>query len=484
MWHRIHVRLTALYGAALLLVLTPAAAFVYDMAVQSELDNLWARIHMTTVGITGLVDADRLAAITSADDPYRTELVARFRAIMAQEHEIASIYVFAPTDRPDRLRFVLDADVRAKPAAFGQIYDATLYADLAHGLGGPAVEHDAVKDAWGVSISGFAPVTNAAGRQVAIVGVDVDAARVDRMKARLLRVAIAMTLGALALLALAAAGVARMLRRPMARIIRGTEAIAGGDLEARVDFDRHDEFGVLGGHFDRMAAGLEERDFIRATFGRYVSEEVARKLLADKRDGLLAGEERTVSVLFSDLRGYTSLSEHLTPTAILALMNGYLEVMNAAIDAHGGCVIEFLGDGILAVFGAPDDLPEHAERAVRCAIAMRSELAKLNAAWDADGTSNAWRQIGLPTLSARIGVHTGHVVAGSLGSRVRLKYTIIGDTVNLAARLETLNTALGTDILVSGDVVAALPPDLAATAIGRGEHAVKGREQHVAVFSL
>ncbi|MCB9734743.1 MAG: adenylate/guanylate cyclase domain-containing protein [Deltaproteobacteria bacterium] len=485
LWQRIHVRLTAVYGLALLLVLTPAAVFVYHLAVDAELANLWSRLRLTAVSLAGLVDADRLAAIDAADDPYRVELVRRFTAIIEREPELASIYVFARTPDPRRLRFLVDTDVRAAPAAFGDLYDATRYDNMIAGFDHPAVDHDPVPDAWGVSISGFAPIRPSGGGPArALLGVDVDAARVDRMKARLLGVAAATYAGALALLVLASLGVARLLRRPMARIVSGTEAIAAGDLTARVAIDRDDELGVLGRHFDAMAAGLEERDFIRATFGRYVSEDVARKLLANRTGGGLAGEERRVTVLISDLRGYTRLSEHLEPPQILALMNQYLEAMNDVIDAHGGCVIEFLGDGILVVFGAPDALPDHAERATRCALAMRARLDALNDAWEGDGTAELWQARGVPRLSARIGVHTGAVVAGSLGSRVRLKYAVLGDTVNLAARLEAMNTALATDILVSQDVHDALPAELRARATPHGAQAVKGREQQVAVYSL
>ncbi|TNF29711.1 MAG: adenylate/guanylate cyclase domain-containing protein [Deltaproteobacteria bacterium] len=483
-WQRFHVRLTALYGAALLAVLTPAAVIVYDVAVDAELDNLWTRLRMSAVALAGMVDGDRLVAVKDADDPYRVELFERFRDVMSEQPELCSVYIFVRTDRPDRLRFVVDTDLRAEPAHYGELYDATIYSILERAWESPQVEREPVHDAWGVSVTGAAPIHDRAGRAVALIGVDVDAARVDRLKARLLRVAAATYLAALALLALAALGVARLVRRPVGRIVQATEAVARGDLSARTALERGDELGLIGRHFDRMASGLEERDFIRATFGRYVSEDVARKLLADRRDAILQGEDRRVTVLFSDLRGYTRLSEGLPPADVLGLMNQYLEAMNGAIDAHDGCVIEYLGDGILTVFGAPDDLQDHPERAVRCALAMREELNALNARWERDGTASAWQALGLARLSARIGIHTGHVVAGSLGSQVRLKYTILGDTVNIAARLETMNNALSTDILISDDVYRDLPAELKATAHPHGEQPVKGREQPVVVYSV
>lgn len=483
-WNRIHIRLTAVYGIALLLVLTPAAGFVYHAAVQSELENLWARIHMTSVSLGTLIDGDAVVAVDSEDAPYRVALLARLQTILAQEKEIASLFVFVPTERPDWFSFVVDVDRRREPADYGELYDSTLYPELRNALSGPAVERESVADKWGTSISGFAPIRNRLGKAVAIVGLDIDAARVDQMKERLLGIAIATYLGALCFLALAAFAVGRALRKPMIRIITGTQAIAQGNLDTRVLLERKDELGTIGQYFDRMAAGLEEREFIRATFGRYVSEDVAKKLLADRGKNAASGEERRVTILFSDLRGYSTLSENMTPNAVLTLMNHYLEAASMVVSAHGGVILEYLGDGILSVFGAPEDLPGHADRAVRCALMLRERLVKLNQEWDASGLSEPWRSRGFASLTARVGIHTGQVVAGSMGSRFRMKYTIIGDTVNIAARLEALNTTLGTDILVSREAYSECSPEVQALATPRGEHVVKGRAQPVSALSL
>lgn len=483
-WQRVPARLTIIYGTALVLVLTPAAYVVYRLAVQSELDNLWARIRMTTVALSELIDPGRLAAIDRADHPYREELKGRFGTIIAAAPELASIYVFAATERAEEVRFIVDVDVRKAPAAFGEVYNATRYHELREGWAGPTVEKEAVADDWGLSVSGFAPIRDREGRAMALLGVDVDAARIERMREQLLAVAALAYLGALVLLALAALGVARMLRTPLTRMIRGTSAIAEGDLEARVGELGRSEFGVLGRHFDLMARGLEEREQIRQVFGRYVSEDVAKKLLADGGERTRRGELREVTVLFSDLRGYSTLSEQLSPQQILALMNEYLELMNRVIANHGGCIIEYTGDGVLAVFGAPNDLDDHPEQAVRAAFAMRDSLAALNIRWEHDGTAKLWREHGIAHISARIGLHTGPVVAGSLGSKVRMKYTILGDSVNVAARLEGMNKELGSDILASETVVQRLPPDLQARSTPRGEHLVKGRQQPVKLYSF
>ncbi len=481
-WQRIHVRLTGLYGLAVLMVLTPLTALVYTLAVRGENGNLRTFIEGLVVTYAAAVDGDRLEALT-ATDPYHAELETRARSIIGATEGVATIYILAPSDVPERMRFLLDTDTRATPAAFGDLYDIRRYAALSSGVSRPVVEAEPVADKWGVSISGFAPVRNRAGAIVAVVGVDVDAARVDAIKADMLLVASVSLGAALVLLALAGVGVGRMLRNPMARIIRGTEAIAEGHLGARVGVTRGDEFGVLGGHFDRMAEGLEERDFIRAMFGRYVSEDVARRLIEERRTGLIAGEERRVTILFSDIRSYTTISERLGPQLVLGLMNQYIEAMNAVVADAGGCVLEYLGDGILAVFGAPEDLDGHEARAVQAAVAMQAALERLNGRWEADGTAVAWQGQGIARLAARIGLHTGSVVAGSIGSEIRMKYTIMGDSVNVASRIEGLNRGLGTDVLLSEETWRGLPETLRAACVDHGPQAVKGRAEPVRVFS-
>jgi len=483
-WHRIHVRLTSVYGLALVLVLGPVTVLAYHLAVDSEVEGLRTMIRGITVTYASSVDAALLQEVEGDEDPYRVLLAQRAQAVMAESPRVASMYILKATQSAGHMAFVVDSDKRAAPAVFGQLYDITDYQVLSAGVVAPVVEAEPVSDAWGISLSGFAPIRDDKGAIIAVAGIDVDAARVDLIRERMLLIALGVSGGALLLLVFAGIGVGRMLRNPMARIVAGTEAIAEGRLETRVGVQRADEFGVLGRHFDRMAEGLEERDFIRSMFGRYVSEDVAKKLLVDRRTGLLRGEERRVTVLFSDLRSYTTISERLGPTQVLGLMNQYIEAMNTVVAAHSGCVLEYLGDGLLAVFGAPEDLPGHEDLAVRCAIAMRLRLAELNPGWDADGTSEAWRAQGMDALSARIGVHTGSVVAGSIGSEIRMKYTILGDTVNVASRIEGLNKELSTEVLLSHDTWLGLTDETRTQTVSYGDHAVKGRAQCVRVYGV
>jgi adenylate cyclase len=352
------------------------------------------------------------------------------------------------------------------------------------GLRQPSVEAEPFRDEYGLTLSGYAPIRDDAGAPVALLGVDLDAARVERIKRSVLGLTLLVFGGAA--LGLLGVGwlVGRRVRRPVARLIEAAHRVEGGDYAVRVTVPRQDEFRHLGESFNHMAVRLAERTIIRETFGRYVSEAVAQRLLSQPDALRLGGVLREVTVLVSDLRGYSTVSEQLAPAQVVALLNVYLGAMNEIIDQHEGCVIEYLGDGILAVFGAPNDLPDHAAQALRCALAMRQRLEGLNTTWEETEIGPLLRAAQVFPLQARVGLHSGSVVAGNLGSATRMKFAVTGDTVNVASRLEQLNRELETSVLHSAAVQERLPPELAALAVARGARQLRGRSQPVEVFSV
>jgi class 3 adenylate cyclase len=189
----------------------------------------------------------------------------------------------------------------------------------------------------------------------------------------------------------------------------------------------------------RLAEDLELRNrFIRRLFGRYVSEEVVTGLLESPEGPRLGGEHRRVTLLMSDLRGFTPLTEGLSPEQTLRLLNSYLATMADVILAHQGTIDEFVGDGILAIFGAPLSRPDDARRAVACAVAMQGAIVGLN-------ERNA--ALGLPRLEMGVAVHTGEVIVGNIGSERRTKYGVVGSAVNRAGRIESFT--VGGQVLIS-----------------------------------
>jgi class 3 adenylate cyclase/sensor domain CHASE-containing protein len=297
---------------------------------------------------------------------------------------------------------------------------------------------------------------------------------------------IALTLAGLVFGLVILLSIDRVVLRRLARLSADVERVsASPDATLRVSVDGNDELAGLGRGINGMLGELAQaRQVLRSALGRYVSEDVARAVLAHPEGAALGGETREVTILFSDIRGYSTISERMPPAEVVELLNEYFGAISEVIEARGGVVIEFLGDAVLAVFGAPNPLPDHAERAVRTALDIGLRGEELNRGWDASGRSEVWKTHGLSALTSRIGMHTGRVVAGNLGSKTRMKYAVIGDVVNTAARIEALNEVVGTDILLTEEVRAALPPELAKRAKDHGEHVVKGRKGRVHVYTI
>jgi class 3 adenylate cyclase len=255
---------------------------------------------------------------------------------------------------------------------------------------------------------------------------------------------------------------------PLADLERAMEHVGRGDLETRCPVVSNDELGTVAEGFNRMVAGLQERERIREAFGKYVSPEVRDEILAGRVE--LAGQVREVTILFSDLRDFTPWVESRPPTEVVRDLNAYFTLMEGAIRGHGGLVLQFIGDEIEAVFGAPVAAPDHADRALHAALEMRRRLDTWNAARAGGGVS----------LAHGIGVHSGPVLAGNIGSPDRLSYALVGDAVNLASRLQSLTRELGGQILVSGDTVRRLKGSFALEALPAVH--VKGRAADVEVY--
>ncbi len=216
----------------------------------------------------------------------------------------------------------------------------------------------------------------------------------------------------------------------------------------------------------------------------YLPPELVRQLERRPERPSLGGSVREVTILFTDLAGYSTLSEDLDPAEIVAILNEYFGAMAEAIEAQGGTLLELMGDGILAVFGAPAALDDHASAALRAALGMERKLAALNRDWEASGRARLWRRHGMEAMVTRYGLQTGQVVAGNIGAQQQMKYSVIGDIVNQAARLEALNKDLDTRILMAREVYDALDNSLRGQCQAKGEHRVKGRRQPVVVYTI
>jgi adenylate cyclase len=306
-------------------------------------------------------------------------------------------------------------------------------------------------------------------RAAALPGVAAEAAPriIENMLAFIVFIVAVGTLAAIGLSLYVAGSVAG----PLGQLQGAMRHVEQGDLQARCPVVTNDEIGAVAEGFNRMVGGLRERELLKETFGKYVSREIRDEILAGRIT--LEGQAQEVTVLFADLRDFTPWVEATSPREVVRDLNAYFTEMDQAIRDHRGLVLQFIGDEIEAAFGAPVAYPAHAEMAVRAALEMRRRLR----AWNTERA-----RAGKVPLRHGIGIHTGSVLAGNIGSAERHSYALVGDPVNLASRIQSLNKEFGSDILVSGETRRLLDDrfDLEQLPAVR----VKGKSVEVEVYRL
>ncbi len=306
-------------------------------------------------------------------------------------------------------------------------------------------------------------------RSRALVGAPPDAAA-SLVADLLVLIAFVIVVGVAAALLLAVS-VSRSVAEPLGALADAMAEVERGRLDTRCLVVSNDEIGDVTDGFNQMVRGLQERVRVTEMFGKYVSREIRDEILSGRVS--LEGAQTEVTILFSDLRDFTPWVEATDPREVVRDLNAYFAEMEGAIRAHGGLVLQYIGDEIEAVFGAPVAHGEHAEQAVGAAMEMSRRLAE----WNRERA-----RAGKPPLRHGIGVHSGTVLAGSIGSPERLAYTLVGDAVNLASRLQGLTKEVGGEILVSGTTRARLADPAALVRVAAAH--VKGRSAEVEVYRV
>ena len=259
------------------------------------------------------------------------------------------------------------------------------------------------------------------------------------------------------------------LSRPVARLDLGMRQVAKGDYQVRLPVTSDDEMGHAAGRFNEMVEGLSEREYLRDTFGKYVSKSVATAIL-DNRDraGRIADTTAEATLMFTDIEGFTGLSERLAPAEVAAILNAYLGAVVPVIQRHGGVVNSFIGDGLFASFNLPLPCDNHAAAAIAAAIEIQRVLDEGPFA-------------GHVALRTRIGINTGTVIGVTIGTDNRLNYTLLGDAVNVASRVEQLNKQFRTRILATESTVRAAG---SSDCERLGTVDVRGHEDDVVVYRV
>ena len=307
-------------------------------------------------------------------------------------------------------------------------------------------DEEFVGDQWGLWLTANAPIRNAKNETVGAIGVDVGATEaVQRLRGLFWHGALALGISLIAAYFLASFA-AQRISQPLITIRNAVERITGGDYSKTLSLSRKDEFGEVADALNKMTLGLQQREDLKSALARYVSEDILNEVIYAGKSSELYSQRKKVTALFADVRGFTHFSEQLDPEETVAMLNDYFEKMIEAVFKNFGHLNKFMGDGLMALFGALREDEFQEAHAVQASLDMRSALRQLQEKW---ATSESRAREAMASLRIGIGINTGLAIVGNIGSKQRMEFTAIGDSINLAARLEQATPARGVDILVS-----------------------------------
>ncbi len=458
-------------------------SYFYLQSRDTMLQTVQSQLLTAAASYAGLIPGDTLLKLTTPEDMDSLEY-KQIQSILYQITQTNQDFLFAYTMRlqDDQVLFVVDSPPSddtgdgiisedEMPEPIGAVYPDPPHT-LLKGFARPSVDDTIYEDQWGWTISGYAPVLDSQGRHVGLLGIDMCADHLgdklaDIRKAGLLSLAVSGLLAVCFTMVLA-----RNITRPIKELHSGFSRVGNGDLSVSIPVQGRDELADLAGQFNEMVSELKEKQLLKSSLGKVMHKEVVSRLLTN--DLKLGGETAQASILFCDLRGFTGISEKLPPKILVSLLNDYFSLMVRIVEKNGGMVDKFIGDKLMSVFGHPNPFPGSA------ASAFQAGLEMLEACDDMNASQGLQKEL---HLENSIGLHTGLVLAGNIGSPERMEYTVIGDAVNTAARLEAKTRQLKTRLAVSSITVQELD-SVPENLIYCGEVDLEGRREKLGVYTL
>jgi len=394
------------------------------------------------------------------------------------EIDVAYIYTMRPkADTPEAWEFVVDAEEPGEDKSLiGDefTFEADSDEDRDLTLTGPAyVDQAFTHDEYGSWLSAHAPVRDSNGRVVARLGVDLSAEDIQERQSRLLMASSAALLIAVLLAIVIGFILSSWANRPLLSISSALSKIGSGELQTRIAPVRSDEFGAVQQAVNRMAQSLQEREALAGALTRYVSRDVAREVIERQDSPGMEGTRKSITVLFLDIRGFTSLADSTNAEEVVALLNEFFTEMVNVVFSNFGTLDKFTGDGLMATFGVSGEEVPHQTQAVKSAIEMNTSHKQLIAKWQAEGR---------PGFRIGIGVHSGPAIVGDMGSEKRMERTAVGKTVNIASRIESANKEFQTTCLISESTRLALPEEISVREVGK--ITPRGLKEGLTLFAL
>lgn len=472
----------ALFSIAVLST-TFGISIIIDETYNWRRRELASKVVAISSTAAALIDIESLKTLTGTpvdeNTPAYKHLVDQLRRARNNNQSfnvfVKYLYVIKP-DPSDPTRFIFVVDAEENPLVVTHPGDLVPFSET-----NQLLRHENKKwatpnyysDPWGIWLTGFTPIRDENGHYLGTMAADISAADIQKELNKIFYYGIAGLMGAI-LLALGGAFIlSRQVTLSLLSLVDTVGQIGKGNLAAEAQLISEDEFSNLAEAINHMTKGLRERERLKMSFARYVSHHVMEKILSTEASLKLEGERKKVTILFSDIRQFTQLAEKLDPEKVVSLLNEYFEKMLDIVFKNHGTLDKFIGDGIMVEFGAPLEDPYQERHALITAIEMQKELQIL---------CDKWEKEGKPRIDIGIGIHTGPAIVGNIGSERRMEYTAIGDTVNIAARLEQLTKTVKMPILVSETTYEAVKDQFVAKNLGLTD--LHGKTEKITVYAL
>lgn len=475
-------RLLAVFLVTVVIINSLTLGIMYYIASRSLFEEMGNNALSIAATTAAFVDADEHKSIqkpgdekTDAYQHIKQTLTKARDANRRQDTHVANLYTMKPMMAKSSV-LAYGVDSEENPENIATIDRAVKITEGRQ----PALDRqgadrdDFSEDEYGLWLTANSPIRDGSGNVVAAVGVDLPKSLVEK-KLNRLRFASLICFGiAAALGSVFALVYSKQASRPVRSLCQSIKAIGQGDFDVKAEGGRADEFGLIAEGVNSMAESLRQKEAVMTAFACYVSRQVLDRVLETGMLPAVQTERRRITVLFSDIREFTRTSENMRPEDVVQTLNEYFEKMVDVVVRHQGMVDKFIGDGLMAFFGAPDYDSFQEEHAVSAALEMQHELSELCKKWSSEGRCHL--QIG-------IGINSGNAIVGNIGSAQRLEYTAIGDTVNLAARLESATKDFDVDVLISEYTYNGLK-GAPFTITKKGSTTVKGRTDSVMIYSV
>ena len=434
--------------------------------------NLYTRLNDLVYTVSKNIDGDKFEKIVSKDDPvsiaYYKSIQTKLQDIQKNTTKIFYIYsmklnssnqsVFAvPTDDDRGFMGWLNVPYLEFPPEAMKLYKEN----------GVVVIESFIEDTYGTWVSGYASILNSKGKIVGVVGIDVSAEDVINSEIRCLVILILITLAIVLVVIFLGHYFSKMISNPLIQLQNEIAMIQKFELSDVVPSETiFIEISDMENVVDRTKKALR-------SFKRYVPAELVHQIVTTKKEAVLSGDKTEATFMFTDIQNFTTIAESMEIEKLVDKLGNYFEIMTSNIHSNNGTVDKYIGDAIMAFWGAPNYIENHAGLACISALQCSDLLKTLNA---------ELRSHDFPPLNTRFGIHTGHAIIGNMGYSERLNYTAIGDTVNLASRLEGINKFYDTNIIISNDTYNLVKDEFITRHLDK--IIVKGKTSWVAIHEL